>query len=150
MTFDANSFLDSTVSGANDTKTVPVPVGEYMAIISKIAPRQWQSKDGTSSGVALDIFWAIEDTQVKAELGRDEVICKQGLMLDLNADGTLDMSKGKNVALGRLREAVGKNSPSEPFSFAMLPGLSARVSVKHRMGQNDGEVFAEVKGVAKL
>jgi hypothetical protein len=32
----------------------------------------------------------------------------------------------------------------------MLPGLSARVSVKHRMGQNDGEVFAEVKGVAKL
>jgi hypothetical protein len=150
MSFDANSFLESSVSGSNDTLLIPVPVGEYMAVISKISPRQWQSKNGATTGVALDVFWSIEDSQVKSELGRDEVICKQGIMLDTNSQGELDMSKGKNIGLGRLREAVGKNNTGELFSFSMLPGMSARVSVKHRDGQNEGEVFAEVKGVAKL
>lgn len=148
MSFDAQSFLDSSVSGSNDTKVIPVPVGEYMGIISKVAPRQWQSKDGTQSGVALDIFWLVEDANVKQYLGREEVTCKQGLMLDLTDAGALDMSKGKNVGLGRLREAVGKNDPSEQFSFAMLPGLSAKISVSHRV--NGDDTFAEVKGVAKL
>ncbi len=119
-----------------------------MGIISKVAPRQWQSKDGTQSGVALDIFWLVEDANVKQYLNREEVTVKQGLMLDLTDAGNLDMSKGKNIGLGRLREAVGKNDPSEKFSFAMLPGLSAKISVTHRISGED--TFSEVKGVAKL
>jgi hypothetical protein len=148
MSFDAQAFLDSSVVGSNDTKVIPVPVGEYMGIIEKIAPRQWQSKDGTSSGVALDIFWLVEDENVKQYLGRETVTCKQGLMLDTTPAGALDMSKGKNIGLGRLREAIGANDPSSPFSFGMLPGLSAKISVSHRI--NGEDTFAEVKGVAKL
>ena len=148
MSFDAQSFLDATVSGTNDTKVIPVPMGEYMGIIDKVQPRPWQSKDGSSSGIALDIFWLVEDASVKEYLGRDSVICKQGIMLDLSTTGGLDMSKGKNIGLGRLREAVGKNSPSEAFSFAMLPGCAAKISVTHRIANDD--TFAEVKAVAML
>lgn len=147
MSFDAQAFLDATITSANDTKITPVPVGEYMGIVDKVSPRQWQSKDGSQSGVALDIIWLVEDSGVKQLLGRETVTVKQGIMLDL-ANGGLDLSKGKNVGLGRLREAVGKNDEGSQFSFSMLPGLSAKISVTHRI--NGDDTFAEVKAVAKL
>lgn len=146
--FDAQSFLDATVSSSNDTKVIPVPVGEYMGIVDKVSPRQWQSKDGTQSGIALDIVWLVEDSGVKQALGRETVTVKQGIMLDLTNQGGLDLSKGKNIGLGRLREAVGKNEEGQPFAFSMLPGLSAKISVSHRVSGED--TFAEVKAVAKL
>lgn len=148
MSFDAQAFLDASTSSSNDTKVVPVPTGEYFGIIEKVAPRQWQSKDGTQSGIALDITWTVEDAAVKEFLGRDNVTVKQGLMLDLTPTGGLDTSTGKNIGLGRLREAVGKNNPGEQFSFAMLPGLSAKIAVSHRV-VND-ETYAEVKGTARI
>jgi len=147
MTFDADQFLNASITTSNDTKLIPVPVGEYMSVIEKIAPRTWQSKDGTQSGVALDVFWLVEDQDVKQLLGRETVSVKQGIMLDLTPQGALDMSKGKNIALGRLREAVNLNQAGQPFSFHQLPGQMARVSITHRI---DGEeTYTQVKGVAK-
>lgn len=148
MTFDAQSFLDSAISTSNSTKITPVPIGEYTAIIEKVLPRQWQSKDGTQTGVALDIFWLIEDEAVKAALGRTTITCKQGVMLDLLPSGALDSSEGKNVQLGRLREAIGKNQEGEVFSFSMLPGMAAKVSISHRVVGE--ETYSEVKAVAAL
>lgn len=148
MSFDPQSFLDSSISSSNDTKVIPVPVGEYQGIIEKVAPRQWQSKDGTQTGIALDVFWLVEDANVKQYLGRDTVTVKQGIMLDTTPAGALDTAKGKNISLGRLREAVGKNEDGQPFSFAMLPGLAAKISVTHRISGED--TYSEVKGVAKM
>ena len=56
------------------------------------------------------------------------------------------MGKGKNVALGRLREALGQNTPGKPWSFGMLVGQVAKVAVKHRI-TDAGDTFAEVKRV---
>ena len=148
MSFDPQAFLSAAISGTNDPKVLPVPVGEYQAIIDKIAPRQWQSKDGSQTGVALDVFWSIEDANLKAVLGRETITVKQGIMLDTTASGGLDMSKGKNIGLGRLREALNKNREGESFSFDQLPGLMARVSVTHRIVGED--TYAEVRGVARL
>lgn len=148
MTFDPQSFLSSSITSANDTKAIPVPVGDYHGVIEKIQPRQWQSKDGTQTGIALDVFWLVEDANVKSYLGRDTVTVKQGIMLDTTPQGGLDTSKGKNIGLGRLREAVGKNQEGVPFSFEMLPGLSARISVTHRI--NGEDTYAEVKSVSRL
>lgn len=145
--FDPQAFLDSSITEANDTKVIPVPQGEYLAVLEKVTPRTWTSKDGTQSGIALDIIWLIDDASVKEFLGRDEVKCKQGIMLDMTDAGRLDTSKGKNIGLGRLREAVGLNVPGQPFSFQQLPGLLAKVSVKHRLVDED--TFAEIKAVAK-
>lgn len=148
MTFDAQSFLDASVTTSNDTQVTPVPEGEFQGVIEKAVPRTWQSKDGSKSGVAMDITWLVEDFGVKELLGRETVTVRQGLMLDLTPSGSIDTSHGKNVDLGRLREAVGKNQAGQPFAFSMLPGLAAKIRVKHRI---DGEnVYAEVKGVAKM
>lgn len=148
MSFNPQEFIDATITGANDTKVIPVPLGEYMGIIEKVSPRQWQSKDGTQSGIALDVIWLVEDSNVKQLLGRETVTVKQGIMLDLTAQGGLDLGTGKNIGLGRLREAVNKNDPSQPFSFSQLPGLSAKISVTHRTQGED--TYAEVKAVARL
>lgn len=147
--FNPDQFLDMQFEGQNDTKVVPVPAGEYTAMIEEVKVRQWQGKaDPSKSGLTLDIQWSIDDPSVKELLGRDKVTVKQGIMLDLTDAGGLDMGKGRNVGLGRLREALDLNQPGRPFSFTMLTGRVARVSVSHRIA--DDNIFAEVKQVARV
>lgn len=146
--FNPDTFLQATTTEVNDTKKIPCPAGEYIAVVEKVEARPWQSKDGLKSGVALDITWAIDDPAVKETVGRDNVQVRQGLMLDLLESGGLDMGKGKNVALGRLREATGLNVPGQPFSPTMFAGRAAKVTVSHRV---DGEdIYDEIKKVAAL
>ena len=124
--FDPQSFLDASITESLDTKTIPCPVGEYMAAAA-ISNRG--------------------EVSVKAFVGRDTVTVKQGIMLDTK-DGGLDTTKGKNIGLGRLREAVNMNQAGQAFSFAMLAGQAAKVSVSHRIAGED--TFAEVKTVGRL
>lgn len=147
--FSPEQFLSTIVADSNDTKFVPVPAGEYTALVGEVKARSWVSKqDPSKSGVALDVTWEIDDAGVKALLGREKVTVKQGLMLDLTEAGTLDMGKGRNVGLGRLREAVDLNRPGEAFAPSMLVGRVAKIKIDHRV---DGDqIYAEVKQVAKL
>lgn len=147
--FNPAMFLDATTDSQMDTKLIPCPEGEYLGIIDDVKIRTWTKKDNPSEGgVVLDVFWNIEDEGVKQTLGRTKVTVKQGVMLDLTDQGQLDCAKGRNVQLGRLREATGLNKPGEPFAMNMLPGKMAKVLIKHR---TDGEdIYADVKGVAPL
>jgi hypothetical protein len=146
--FNPDTFLQGQTTEANDTKKVPCPPGEFNAIAEKVEARPWQSKDGLKSGVALDITWSIDDQAAKEVTGKDNVLVRQGLMLDLLDNGFLDMGKGKNIGLGRVREATGLNVPGQPFSPAMIQGRMAKVTVSHRV---DGEdIFDEIKKVAAL
>lgn len=147
--FSPEQFLDMQTIEANDTVVAPVPVGEYIAVVKDVKMRPWQSKsDPSKAGMALDVQWTIDDQSVKAALGRDEVNVKQGVMLDIREDGQgLDMGKGRNIGLGRLREATNLNAKGQPFAVTMLVGRMAKVKVDHRV---DGEnVYAEVKQVAR-
>lgn len=150
--FDPNQFLEMSTTDANSTVSTPVPAGEFVAFVEKIEARPWQSsKDPSKSGMALDILWNIDDAGVKQFLERDKVTVKQGVMLDVTPEGGLDMGKGKNVTLGRLREAVGLNAPGQPFSFRMLEGKAARVKVSHRSDPQRPEiVYAEVVATAPV
>lgn len=154
MTFNVESFLNATATEeANSTKLEPVPEGEYLAIITKVNARQWQAKDDPSkSGVTLDVTWEIDDGELKARLGREKITVRQGVMLDISElTGALDTSKGKNVGLGRLREAVGLNEPGRPFAFVMLQGKVGRVVVSHRADPKDPEkIYDEVRSVGKV
>lgn len=147
--FSPEQFLEMQVTDSNDTKLTPIPVGEYTALPDKVEVKSWAKKDDPSvSGLKLVINWSIDDPAVKELLARDKVTARQDIMLDLTDSGGLDMGKGRNVGLGRLREATGLNTPGQPFSFTMLLGRPAKISVSHRI---DGEaIYAEVKGVAKL
>lgn len=148
--FDPAEFLEQTVTDSNDTTMINPPdnmSGDgYMILAGKVDCRTWQKKDDPSvSGLALDIQWEIQDEECKTFCGRDKIICRQGIMLDLTDSGQLDMGKGRNIGLGKLREALGLNVAGQPFSFSMVTGRLAKGFVQHRVvGEN---VYAEIKKV---
>lgn len=151
-TFDPNEFLDQVVEGENSTSITPCPVGEFLAVATKIAAKPWASKDDPSNaGLKLVVTWEIQDEAVKVACGRDKVLVNQDLMLDLvDGTNTLDMGKGKNTGLGRLREAIGQNKPGQRFSYSMILQSLAKVNIVHGPNKNDPEnPFVNVKAVAK-
>lgn len=145
--FDASQFLDTVFTAPSETEVIPCPVGEYAATIDKVDARGWASKDDpTKKGVAMDILWVVDDESVKQACKRDKVIVKQTVMFSFTPDGLIDMDKAQaDVRFGKLRDAVGLNG--NQFSPSMLPGKMARISVKHRAG--DDQIFAEVKSVTR-
>lgn len=148
--FDPQSFIDASITESLDTKVIPCPQGEFLGVIDKFAPEQWKSSDGTKSGIKLTVDWLIEDQSVKDFLARDTVKVRQQIFLDITDDGKLETGPQKNIGLGRLREAVGMNTPGQAFSFGMLAGAMAKVNVTHRPDPKDAEnVFAEINKVAK-
>jgi hypothetical protein len=147
-TFDADSFMSTQVSEEFETRFVTVPEGEYPAVIDKVEINQWHSQAKGTSGLRLDVTWKIDDAEVSRITGLPSPTVRQGIMLDLTDSGGLATGQGKNINLGRLREAVGQNRSGQPWSFSMLAGQVARVKVSHRI--YEGETYAEVKGVTKL
>ena len=121
-------------------------------MIKSVDARQQQSqKDPTELWTILDVTYAIDDQGVREETGLPEPTIRQSIFLELGADGKLDSGKGKNVNLGRLREAVGLNQPGQAFSFASLIGQACIIAVKHTPDKNDPEIiYANVKKVAAL
>jgi len=150
--FDPNQFLADTVTGANDTKYIPIPQGEYPAIIKECKARQMPSKaDASKQVTVVDVVYEIDDSTVKEVTGFDSPTVRQSIFLDLTPNGKLDMSKGKNIGLGKLREALGLNDPNKSFSFSDLPGRAAIVQVEHTPNEKSpGDVYSNVAKVGKL
>ena len=150
--FDPAKFLSATIVGANSTESIPVPVGEYPAVLDTIKADTWKSKDGTKSGHKLELHWNIPDAALREHVKRDQVVVRQSIMLDLVLDGSgnpvIDTAEGKNIGIGRLRDALGRNNAGEEFNLNSLIGQYAKVSVTHRT--NDaGSIFPEVTAVAR-
>jgi len=142
-TFNPDTFLNTETTEGNSTEFVPVPEGEYNGAISAIKPRS------TDSGAAiLDVTYDIDDAEAAEVTGIKIPKVRQSIFLDITEQGGLDMGKGKNVQLGKLREAIGQNTAGKPWQPGMLIGQVARITVKHREWQ--GAIFADVKGVAAL
>ncbi|MCZ6775840.1 MAG: hypothetical protein O7D34_05230 [Ignavibacteria bacterium] len=152
LTFDPASFLMQETSDQMDTQFVLIPAGEYPAMIKTVAARQQQNPaDPAILWTILDVTYAIDDAGVREETGLPEPTIRQSIFLDLGADNKLDAGKGKNVNLGRLREAVGLNQPGQAFSFGALVGQACVVAVKHTPDKKDPEItYANVNKVASL
>lgn len=149
MSFDPTQLLNISVDQANDTRLVPCPEGEYMAIVDSIDIRSGISQKNNMPWTRLDVSVSIDDPAVESQIGRRPKL-KGGVMLDLTESGGLDLSRGKNTGLGRLREATGKNLPGVPFRFTDLVGQLVKVKVSHRADPNDASiVYDEVKAFLK-
>lgn len=149
--FDPKLLLDATTDQANSTERIPVPAGEHLSVIENVDVRAG-NKDG-KDWAFLDVTYNIDSQQVKETLGRQKVVLTQGIGLDFTPTGGLDYSKGRNVNLGRLREATGLNVPGQPFSFRMLVGKPLKIVVNHspdtRPTARPGDVFENVNGFVK-
>lgn len=150
--FDPKQFLETTFSEANSTQRTPIPAKQLRSVISGVDIRSG-NKDGKDWSF-LDVTYDIDDPEVKALLGRDKVTLTQGIGLDFTPNGGLDFSKGRNVNLGRLRDAVGLNVAGQPFGFRMLVGKPLNIVVTHspstRPGAQPGDVFENVSAFVKI
>lgn len=153
--FDATAFASTPVEGAHDTTYIVVPEGDdYTGSISRVDFRNGTNKNG-DMWVRAEISFLIndEDGEIREITGRDQNVVRKGIFLDVkdgpNGSPVLDMAKGKNVALGKIREAAGQNWSNRPWDFSMLVGTGPyRFSVKHRVVTNEETeeetVYAEV------
>lgn len=146
--FNPDTFLNSTFTEANDTQYIPVPEGEWQATIDKVEAKVVGQE---TPRPVLNVTWKITDPAVQQATGRAENSVRQTIWLDVTESGGLDTGKGKNVGLGKLREALGQNTPGKAWTPGMLVGGVARVKVKHSIDKRDGvTINAEVSGVTKL
>lgn len=157
--FDLAGLVNAPVDAPMSTNIPVCPEGEYTAMIDTLGPdgmepwfRPIAGKDGKPDRLILRVPFVIMDESVKALLDRQTVIVPRDIWLDMGPDNrTLLTSDGKNVDLGRLREALRQNN-QPGWTFAALPGAGPlKVTVKHRADRNDPErKFAEVSRVAAL
>lgn len=137
--FDPSTFLQTSSEQALSTRTVPIPTGDYLAQILELTPRNVQGVKDTSKWYQfLDMELEIKLTpEAAAELGRDTAKRRHSVGLDLTPQGNLDYGKGKNVGLGRMREAVGQNVAGQAWNPMMLKGQMVKVSIKHEPDPRD-------------
>lgn len=136
MPFNPESLLGANYEEANSTELVPLPDGDYLAVSDPITAESFKQFDITKGeragqkGLMLFVGWNIsdDDGKLKEALGRSPKI-RQSIMLDVTKDGGLEFGKGRNVSLGRLREALGQNGNGRPWTWSMLGGQAARIKV---------------------
>lgn len=146
--FDPEAFLAETTDEVGSTAYTPCPEGEHIAIIEKVEkPRVIERKDGEGHSVIMNISYSISGQPANEELGQDPIRVRQGVFLDMKGS-SLDMGKGKNITLNRIREAVNQNTAG-PWSPARLEGQGpVKILVKHR-ADRDGNPQADVARVGK-
>ena len=80
-----------------------------------------------------------------------EPTVRQTIWLDLTESGSLDFGKGRNVGLGRLRDALGQNETGKPWQPGMMVGGVAKIKVTHSIDKRDNETIqANVACTVKL
>lgn len=139
---NADTFSNLVVTESMDTAVQQVPVGDRPGYIKAQKLRQ------QGEYWLLDLTWVVTDQESKDVTGREEPTVRQSIFIDFTAEGGLDSGKGKNVQLGKLREAVNQNQKGKPWSPGMLIGCTGMLNIQHRVDKN-GDPQAEVKGVAK-
>lgn len=155
--FNAAAFMQTTVNEGNSTEVILLPEGEYVAVSGPINEDSFKSfdiKEGARAGekfYRLDLIWDLEDSdgRLAEYLGRKPT-ARQSIGLDLTREGGIEMGKGRNVSLGRLREALGQNASGRPWSPVQLGGQAAKIKVKHRMDKKNGQTYVEVVEVAHI
>ncbi len=145
--FDVNALMQAPVEGAMATQPVPVPEGDHLAVIFDVKGKEASTRDGIKP--VLEVELHIDNPALEAELGRKPKLFYT-IWLELDEASRLAMGKGRNVDLGRLREAVKQNTPGQPWSITMLKGQPLRVLVFHKPSDDGTKVYANVKSFTSV
>jgi len=156
MSFNAESFLNQTITESMSTVTVPCPEGEFKAFIddgeNAIKVREGGlDRNGNELSPQCVVQFAIMGDQMPNQaLKRDKVLVPMNIWLDIK-NGALDMEEGKNVGLGRLRKAIGQNTPG-PWNPLMMKGKGpVMIKVTQRSDKNEPlQKYAEVSRVSAI
>jgi len=153
-TFDPAAFESMTIDQANETKTTPVPEGDYRGIVESVKIDTVAISKGERAGKTvpvLKIIYELEDDtgKLKELLNRDKVTVRQDIWLDVTDSGALAFGPNLNVGLGRVRDACGFNKPGKAFSFKMLEGAGP-VIVHVTQEARDADIYNRVPRISKV
>lgn len=148
--FDPNQFLDAQITEESKRRP-PVPAGmDLIGTITDVTVRGniQGKKDPTKSYNFLDVKIEAQTTPaLQAEGHPPTVTYVDGIILDVTDAGQLDMAPGKNLKLGRYRNALGMNVAGQPFSPRQMIGRTIRIKIKHEAF--DGDMLDKVDSIAK-
>lgn len=141
--FNADAFLQQTVTEKMADKRVPVPEGEHLCQIRELSFKDGSTQEG-KPWVQLTMKAAVLDPNVAQEMGVDEAFLYHRIFLDVTEDQQLATGTNKNVELGKLRTAAGQNGDGE-WSLGELQGAEVGFVVEHKMNDS-GDPSAQVRG----
>ena len=145
--FDPELFMQQQTDESNSTVYTPVPAAEYTSVIQDAQARNTKTKNGEKP--VLNVKFEIDDQQVRELTGMEKPFVQKTYWLDLTPNGMLDMGTGKNVELGKLREAVGQNTPGKPWAPSMLMGNVVRITTRLRENpDNPEQKYSDVSAVS--
>lgn len=155
MAFDADTFLNQTISDPMSTITIPCPEGEFKAFVDDgdkaVSFREGGTdRNGNDLSPQCVVLFAIMGDQLPNQvLKRDKVLVPMNIWLDVQGD-RLDLTEGKNVGLGRLRKALDQNDGA--WNPLMMKGKGpVMVKITQRSDKNDPtQKYAEVNRVSKI
>lgn len=155
MTFDPQAFMNSA-SDPMPTQYPVCPEGEYLFVIDsdpKACTVENVSGISQKTGKPYDFNQMVlaclcQDDGVRQKLGQERVTVRLRINLDLDpSTNKLVAGEGKNVALGRLREALGQNKPG--WTPQNLLGAGPFMGlVKHTTTEKG--TFADIARVSKV
>ena len=155
MSFNAEAFLNQTVSGPMSTITIPCPEGEFKAFVddgdNAISFQEGGlDRNGNELSPRMKVNFAITGDQLpNQQLKRDKVIVAMNIWLDVDGD-KIATEEGKNVGLGRLRKALDQNDGA--WNPLMMKGKGpVMIKVGQRSDRNDpSQKYAEVTRVSAI
>lgn len=146
--FDPNVFLNTEYNQTTSTRIKPLPAKEVVGYIKQLIP-----KNPKPEMYVLDIIWTVDDEECREVTGMPEPTVRQGIFLEMiegSNPPVMDFSEGKNVKLGRIREAIGQNV-GDPWIPQLMIGGAARILITQRPDDNDPDtIYNDVKSVGKL
>ena len=139
-TFDPDLFMSEEVDQASETKYPTIPDGDYIvSSIDEVKKANFKEVNGTP---VLDLYHVLDAPELAENMGMDRISVKQSLFLDIDASGSLAFGVGKNVKLGKLREALGQNDAGQTWNFNMLSGAGPlRVKVSSKPDKDDSSII---------
>lgn len=152
--FDPTNMLDVEVDQPMDTKVVQPPEGRYNWQIVDFEVKKFDAKEaGAKDSYRIEFKCEADASQlaptgekVSDLIGRDKFTARYSGWLDLTETGSWDMGKGKNVAVGALREALGMNVPGQPFKVRFMKGQVFNGELYYRSNkENPDQKFGEIR-----
>lgn len=157
MTFDADSFMQTTVDAPMATEMASTPEGEFRVVIGEVNSTALKSiavtkKDGTKEDrQVLSIPFIIRDQEINKKSDRETIVHYETFWLDFTSEGKLDTGEGKNVNLGRLRAVIDQNVPGwSPLHLSNAGPFMIAVKHKAGTGNNEGKTFVNISKYAKI
>lgn len=141
--FDPDLFLSQEVKGENATSYTPIPEMESALLVCK----EVKVRVIKGGSIVMDVHWIVDEQEARDATGQDEPIIRQGVFLDIDSHGALEMGEGKNVNLGRVRAAIGQND-KKAWAPSMIIGAVCRGQITQRPDPKDAEnIFNDVKAL---